>query len=85
MILSGDTETVIRERAYSIWESEGRPHGHDTDHWYKAMEELFAAAPVGVEAMTAKPKAVKAKKAVEAVIVEEPTPARKKAPAKKKP
>ncbi|MCW5696794.1 MAG: DUF2934 domain-containing protein [Bauldia sp.] len=84
MILSGETETVIRERAYSIWESEGRPHGRDTAHWFKAMEELFAAAPVGAEAINIKPKATRAKKAAEPVVVAAPAPAKKKALAKKK-
>jgi hypothetical protein len=30
----------IRERAYLIWASEGRPHGRDLDHWLRANWEL---------------------------------------------
>jgi hypothetical protein len=26
----------IRERAYEIWEKEGKPHGRDDDHWRRA-------------------------------------------------
>jgi hypothetical protein len=27
------------ERAYQIWESEGRPHGRDVQHWLQAEAE----------------------------------------------
>jgi hypothetical protein len=30
----------IRQRAYEIWEREGRPHGRDAEHWRMAVEEL---------------------------------------------
>jgi hypothetical protein len=30
----------IRERAYFIWEREGRQHGHDGDHWLRAEAEI---------------------------------------------
>ena len=35
-------EQQIRERAYSIWEQEGRPHGHDVDHRLRAEAEIAA-------------------------------------------
>lgn len=35
-----DKEERIRQRAYAIWESEGRPEGHDRRHWEKAEGEL---------------------------------------------
>jgi hypothetical protein len=28
-----DWEQTVRERAYLIWESEGRPEGRADDHW----------------------------------------------------
>lgn len=37
-------EEAIRERAYAIWEAEGRPHGKDLDHWHRAAAEVNAAA-----------------------------------------
>ena len=37
-------EEAIRERAYAIWEAEGRPHGEDLDHWHRAAAEINAAA-----------------------------------------
>lgn len=40
----------VRERAYRIWESEGRPHGRDLDHWLQAERELAAAAEPGADA-----------------------------------
>jgi Protein of unknown function (DUF2934) len=35
-------ERRVRERAYAIWEREGRPHGRDRDHWFAAERELAA-------------------------------------------
>jgi hypothetical protein len=29
-------EQALRERAYAIWEREGRPDGKDPDHWLRA-------------------------------------------------
>jgi hypothetical protein len=35
----------IAKRAYAIWESEGRPHGRDFDHWLAAEREVAGMAP----------------------------------------
>jgi hypothetical protein len=40
-------EQVIRERAYAIWEEEGRPDGRDLDHWRRAEQEISSAVWVG--------------------------------------
>lgn len=34
----------IRQRAYEIWEEEGRPEGREAEHWRRAEEE-FARPP----------------------------------------
>jgi len=43
-ISSGDgqngKEQAIRERAYAIWEEEGRPEGRHVDHWLRAEAEI---------------------------------------------
>jgi hypothetical protein len=43
-ISSGDgqlaKEQAIRERAYAIWEDEGRPEGRHLDHWLRAEAEI---------------------------------------------
>jgi hypothetical protein len=42
-IASGDPamrEQAIRERAYAIWEEEGRPEGRHLDHWLRAEVEV---------------------------------------------
>ena len=43
-ISSGDgqaiKEQIIRERAYAIWEEEGRPEGRHLDHWLRAEAEI---------------------------------------------
>ena len=38
-------EARIRERAYAIWESEGRPDGREWDHWERASREVVVQAP----------------------------------------
>jgi DUF2934 family protein len=35
-------EKSISERAYEIWDSEGRPEGRDAEHWEQASAELAA-------------------------------------------
>lgn len=35
-----DRETRIRERAYEIWESAGRPEGREQEHWYAAEIQI---------------------------------------------
>lgn len=36
--LSPDRERRIRERAYHLWEAEGRPDGRDAEFWERARE-----------------------------------------------
>ncbi|MBV8139009.1 MAG: DUF2934 domain-containing protein [Deltaproteobacteria bacterium] len=33
-------EAEVRERAYYIWEREGRPQGRELQHWQAALREL---------------------------------------------
>ncbi len=56
----------IEERAYAIWESEGRPHGRDREHWHKAeaqiaeeegAEKRAFGAPLPTRAQTGKESA----------------------------
>ena len=35
-----DFEQAIRERAYLIWEREGRPADRAEDHWRRAINEV---------------------------------------------
>jgi hypothetical protein len=35
-----DDERAIRDRAYFLWESEGRPEGRALDHWQRAASEM---------------------------------------------
>jgi hypothetical protein len=62
----------IRERAYAIWEAEGRPLGRDFDHWERAMRELLpepaiasaemqAMHPIASAPKARRPSAAKAK------------------------
>lgn len=33
-----DREQRVRERAYHLWEAEGKPHGRDVEYWERARE-----------------------------------------------
>jgi len=47
-------EQRVRDRAYALWESEGRPLGRDAEHWRMSEEatraELAKAAPAKLTA-----------------------------------
>ena len=45
-------EGRIRQRAYEIWEREGRPQGEDLKHWLQAFQEI--AASVETDGQSAK-------------------------------
>jgi hypothetical protein len=44
-LMDGMIESQIRERAYAIWEREGRPDGREWDHWVRAIGEVSIAEP----------------------------------------
>jgi hypothetical protein len=64
-----DFETMVRDRAYALWEIEGRPEGREYAHWVAACCEVAKAMRPAAE--PAKPARAKAKAA--------PKPARKAA------
>ena len=35
-----DRDELIRRRAYSIWEKQGRPDGKHDEHWRQAHDEM---------------------------------------------
>lgn len=41
--MAGDLNKRVRERAYEIWESEGRPEGRSHEHWQQARAEFAEA------------------------------------------
>jgi hypothetical protein len=41
-----DIDELVREEAYRIWESEGRPHGQDARHWEVAMSRVRARSVI---------------------------------------
>ena len=47
-----DRENEIRERAYAIWEHEGKPEGKHLEHWERAEKQIdgeFAPGGVPIE------------------------------------
>ena len=43
-----EREQAVRERAYAIWEEEGRPEGRRLAHWWQAQVEIGSASAVAV-------------------------------------
>lgn len=40
-------DSAVAERAYGIWEQEGRPEGREMEHWLRAEAEMRAVALAG--------------------------------------
>jgi hypothetical protein len=43
-VLSPEDEK-IRDRAYEIWERDGRPEGRHEDHWHQATRDIAGSKP----------------------------------------
>lgn len=41
--MTPDRNKQIKDRAYEIWEREGRPEGRENAHWERARSEIEAA------------------------------------------
>jgi len=48
-------EHAVRERAYAIWERDGRPEGKNLDHWFQAETEMIGTEPVMSTVSSPKP------------------------------
>ena len=46
--MAHDRKQAISERAYFLWEAEGRPAGEELDHWLRAEAEVSGGQHVGV-------------------------------------
>lgn len=45
--LQAESQTKIAQRAYEIWEQEGRPDGRDLEHWLRAESVLRQGSTAG--------------------------------------
>ena len=74
-------EQAVRERAYYIWEGEGRIHGRADAHWLRAEAELSAVAPAKKAAKAPARKAEGAEKVAKLAAKVAPAPVASKAKA----
>ena len=44
----GRDQSVIRDRAFALWEEEGRPEGKNVDHWLRAEAEIGTGKIIGI-------------------------------------
>ena len=68
-------ESRVRERAYLIWEAEGRPEGKAAEHWTRALKEVTTSPSMTTPTMkaaakTAAPSPVKAEAPKTAKVME---------------
>lgn len=42
-----DREQRVRERAYQLWETDGKPHGRDIEYWERARELVGTEESIG--------------------------------------
>ncbi len=83
MKITEDTQAKVRERAYLLWESAGRPEGRSDEFWMLAMQEVFASPSM---VTPDKPKKAAAKKpAAKKTVAKAAATPTKKEPAKKAP
>lgn len=47
--MANDRDARVRERAYHLWIDQGRPHGHEQDHWAEATRLVEEEDQAGVE------------------------------------
>ena len=52
--MNGRSHEAIRERAYVIWEREGRPQGRELEHWLQAESELAKVDETPLQSKAAK-------------------------------
>ena len=69
-----EKQTLIEQRAYALWQQEGRPQGRHEEHWHRAAREVEAeegaglagAAGPGRNSRTGKLRSPKARKKAKA-------------------
>lgn len=76
------TEEQIRERAYLIWEQEGRPEGKALEHYLRAKQILEDQEAARVIEIAAKPPLIEL--APQTAPVELAPPSKRKSPTRKK-
>ncbi|HLN25429.1 MAG TPA: DUF2934 domain-containing protein [Patescibacteria group bacterium] len=83
--MSVGIEEKIRQRAFEIWEAEGRPEGREQDHWLQAQTEI-SRLPVIAPAPLVDPAAIAptVKKPAATAAAKPKAPAKPKAAAKPK-
>jgi hypothetical protein len=58
------SEAQVAQRAYEIWEKQGRPHGKHHEHWLQATAELSNGSAPVAPPVAAAPKPAAPKPAV---------------------
>lgn len=62
------SDNHIRQRAYELWESEGRPEGRHDEHWHRARAEIERQYQANTEHVGEDPDRLKYPNAIEEAI-----------------
>jgi hypothetical protein len=54
--VNDELERKIRDRAYQLWETNGRPEGQEHEHWVEAERQVMAEEGMGEPATGAQPQ-----------------------------
>ena len=57
LAIDPEREQRIRERAYHLWEADGKPHGRDVEYWERARELIGTGESAG-SGLLAHPRSV---------------------------
>jgi hypothetical protein len=63
----------IAERAYVLWESEGRPNGRDLDNWRQAESEVLGGCTTESETHAADVNAIRSIRTMVQMVSEGPS------------
>jgi hypothetical protein len=48
VVVSGQKQTRIEQRAYALWQAEGQPDGRHEEHWQRAAREIETEETAGI-------------------------------------
>lgn len=74
--MTNQNQQSIRERAYTMWDADGRQAGRDIDYWLRAEQEVARPAPKSKSSAAKSP----ARKATKAAATAAKKPRAKSAP-----
>lgn len=80
--MTADRQQRIEQKAYEIWQREGRPHGRHDEHWREAEAEVAGEERTAAGTGQASPEPGAAKRRPPKSAADDATPRAKRGPGK---